>query len=174
MPLPLAVPIVGGIAALSLIGLRIRAMVKAKTIPQSILSNKQTFPVYPTQQAAQTAARAASPTQSVTKSTADAAKYFVPADVISKAVAPPQNTGIADAIAMQIYPGDVLTVNIGIAKLAFPGYPTGTFMMIATAPADMASKTIMAKPALPDFGTTEAAIPWASITGIQPGDEIGT
>jgi len=169
MPLPIAVPIVGGVAALGLVAMRIRTMLKTRAL--EIAQGK--IPAFPNQAVAQKAAKKASPTQTVESATAAAVKFIPPTEAISKVILPYAGQGgIKAPIAMQIYPGDLLQVDIAIAKLGIQGYPSGTFMMIATAPADMVAQTILAKPALPAFGTGIVPVPWTAIQQISPGDEI--
>jgi hypothetical protein len=190
MPIPLALPIVGGAVLLVGTALALRkkkippGVAAAATGPGAQLSPRQEAAIQaplPVQVQQVLKTRGPDPDQATINSlkvlsdagTLDVASLLKGTDgtVFVKTSPQMQGQSIPNDIAEQILAGDKLTVDIGGAGMQIPAIGAGNMLMLAKSNPNMSAGTITAvsiDPRVPDNGPV-LTIPLKSITGIQPG-----
>jgi hypothetical protein len=188
MPIPLAIPIVGGLVLVTGTALALRAKKKKEDAAKLTLSPRQQQVVaQPLPPAAQqvVAGPGPAPSQAAVNSLKimldagtiklDEVLKTTTGQIVSKTPPPGNVGGVAppDDILTQIRKGDTLTVQTAFANLpAFSQAGMQIMAFVAQGPVDMASRTIMGISSDPRIPPTQEVfpIPVGSITGIGPAD----
>jgi hypothetical protein len=189
MPIPLAIPIVGGlvVATGTVLALRARKKKEKSAAAVTFSPRQQQVIAQPLAPAAQQAVAGPGPAPS--QAAVNSLKIMLDAgtikldevmksttgQIVSKTPPPGNVGGVAppDAILSQIRQGDTLTVQTAFANLpAFSQAGLAIMPFVAQGPVDMGSRVVMGISSDPRVPPTQEVfpIPVGSITGIGPAD----